>query len=209
MSGIEIFILGLALSMDAFAVTVSNLMCYPQLSRSRQLALPLTFGLFQGLMPVIGFFLGSVAAELVDTFAGPLALLILGFIGGKMIFDSVKTIRAQRASEARYGADSAKQCKNPAKLNAQIFSRSEKELSIPSILMQGVATSLDALIVGVSLFALKVPLFKAVSIITLTTFACCFVGLFIGRRFGTLFGSKAQIAGGVILIAIGIKVCFF
>ena len=199
---IEILILGLALSMDAFAVTVSNLMAYPALSRVRRFMFPVIFGLFQGLMPLIGYFAGSVASDLISTFAGPIALVILGFIGGKMIFDSLKDLRAKKSEDASPQEDSG------APSDEEVPDH-VATISIPTILIQGVATSIDALIVGVTLLALDVNIFEASSLITLTTFACCLVALLIGKRFGTLLGSKAQIIGGLVLIAIGLKACFF
>ena len=198
----EILILGLALSMDAFAVTVSNLMAYPKLPRSRRLLLPLVFGLFQGVMPLIGYFIGSVASDLIDTFAGPIALVILGLIGGKMIFESVREIRSKGKAEASPIESSSDLAKGDTLDSADT-------LSIPAILIQGVATSIDALIVGVSLLALGANVFEASSIIAVTTFACCLVALAIGKRFGILLGDKAQIVGGIVLIVIGIKACFF
>lgn len=198
----EILLLGLALSMDAFAVTISNLMAYPRLSRWRRLALPVVFGLLQGIMPLIGYYVGSIAADIIDTFAGPIALIILSIIGGKMIFESVREIRAPREADAPPPG----LAKNMEKEGKPVPAST---LSLPAILIQGVATSIDALIVGVTLLALGANIFVASSLITLTTFACCLVALFIGRRFGTLLGDKAQIIGGVVLILIGVRACFF
>ncbi len=216
MSIIEILILGLALSMDAFAVTISNLMAHPQLSRSRRLMLPITFGLFQGLMPLVGYFAGTVAADLIDSFAGPIALVILGFIGGKMVFEAVREMLANRkeaassagASSAADGSAGAGAADAGNEANSKAGSTTTT-LSIPAILIQGVATSIDALIVGVTLLALGANIFEASSLIAATTFACCLVALAIGKRFGVLLGDKAQIVGGLVLIAIGIKACFF
>lgn len=198
----EMIILGLALSMDAFAVTLCNLMAYPRLSRARRMLLPIVFGLFQGVMPLVGFFIGSLATNLVNTFAGPIALVILSFIGGRMIYESVKQIRTQRKTEAPPPEISTSMVKEDKPVPAVT-------LSIPAILVQGVATSIDALIVGVSLLAMNASIFEASSIIALTTFACCLVGLIIGKRVGVILGDKAQIIGGAVLILIGIKACFF
>lgn len=192
---IEMVILGLALSMDAFAVTLSNLMAYPTLSRAKRIMLPLTFGLFQGIMPLIGYLIGSLAAGVIDLFAGPIALVLLGFIGGKMIFESVVKIRASKTEE------------DP--LVPYVSEESSSTLSVSAILIQGVATSLDALIVGISLLALGANIALASGIIAVTTCACCILALIIGKGLGRLLGDKAQIIGGIILILIGIKSCFF
>lgn len=186
MSILELVVLGLALSMDAFAVTLSNLIACPQLSRPKKLALPLVFGLFQGLMPLIGYFVGSLATDFIDTFAGPIALILLGFIGGKMIVESIASMRQHKRVEAQ-----------------------QVHLSFPSILLQGIATSIDALIVGVSLLAMGANIALASSLIALTTFVCCLVALVLGKKLGELLGDKAQIIGGVVLVCIGIKACFF
>lgn len=249
MSIVELILLGLALSMDAFAVTLSDLMAYPHLSRTKRILLPVTFGLFQGLMPLIGYFVGSLAADIVDTFAGPLALVLLGFIGGKMVVESVLSLRAgkeeeqppiTKASEESPAAKPA-QAEKPAQAAAnqaqtsaaeEIATYSEQAptaskgvageteapatghkqaatLSLPALLLQGIATSIDALIVGISLLALGANIAIASSIIAVTTGICCVVALVIGKRLGHLLGDKAQIIGGIVLIAIGIKACFF
>ena len=227
MSFIEILILGLALSMDAFAVTISNLMAYPYLSRSRKLALPLTFGVFQGLMLLIGFFAGSLALDFIKAYAGPIALVILTVIGGKMIFDAIRSMRKDRAEKAasfkrstpgrfteealpasKHGVSSssvAGTSEEPAITSSENRSR----LSLVTLLFQGVATSLDALIVGVSLGALGANIFVASPLVGVTTFLVCVIGLIIGKRVGILLGARAEIVGGVILILIGVKVCFF
>ncbi len=88
MTVVEIIMLGLALSMDAFAVTVSNSFVYPKLSRARSLSMPIAFGFFQFLMPVVGFALGQLVSEFITQYAGIITFVILGFIGGKMIWDA-------------------------------------------------------------------------------------------------------------------------
>lgn len=223
MTLIEITLLGLALSMDAFAVTISDLMAYPKLSRARCLALPITFGVFQGLMVLVGYLLGSFAFDYIDAYAGPIALVILGIIGAKMIYEALKDMRANKGrrerEESHTVASLARASNNnltasvgehreakPAKTPEEALA---KTLSLPTILIQGVATSIDALIVGVSLIALEVNIILATPIVALTTFMMCLAGLAIGRRFGVLLGERAQIIGGIVLILIGIKACFF
>ncbi|MDR3308170.1 MAG: manganese efflux pump MntP family protein [Coriobacteriales bacterium] len=192
---LEIAIIGLALSMDAFAVTVSNTCACqaggaaaPPLPRSRLIAMPVVFGAFQGVMPLIGYFAGSFAAQLIDQYAGIVSLVILGFIGGKMVWDGARSLRADTSGSS---------CPNPSML------------TIPALLAQGVATSIDALIIGVSLLAARANIFVASPLIAAITCACCIAALGIGRRFGVLLGDKAQIAGGVVLVLIGLKAFFF
>ncbi|RNL20759.1 hypothetical protein DMP07_04045 [Slackia faecicanis] len=187
MSIVEIVVLGLALAMDAFAVTVSNSFCYKGASRARLFALPVAFGLFQGLMPLICFFLGGIIGDIIETYAGIVTLVILGIIGGNMIKEGVSALR--------HPDDSC--------------SLESERLTAGVILMQSVATSIDAFAVGVSLRAVNVDIALSAVIIALTTCACCFVALALGKRFGNVLGDKAQIVGGVVLVLIGLKAMFF
>ena len=93
MSIVEIVLLGVALSMDAFAVTISNVFCYPNASRARLLALPVAFGVFQAGMPLLGYFLGGVVGDFIETYSGIITLVILGFIGGNMIKEGACALR--------------------------------------------------------------------------------------------------------------------
>ncbi len=191
MSVIEIIVLGFALAMDAFAVTLSNSFCYKGASRARLFALPIAFGVFQGLMPLVGFFLGGIVGDIIgdiiETYAGIVTLVILGIIGGNMIKEGVSALRNPETS----------------------CSLEAERLTAGVILMQSVATSIDAFAVGVSLRAVNVDIAVSATIIALTTCACCFVALALGKRFGGVLGDKAQIVGGVVLVLIGLKAMFF
>ena len=180
MSIVEIVLLGVALSMDAFAVTISNVFCYP---------LPVAFGVFQAGMPLLGYFLGGVVGDFIETYSGIITLVILGFIGGNMIKEGVCALRG--------GGD-----------GKEDVSEDGNALTLKVILVQAVATSIDAFAVGVSLRAVSVAVAPAVSIIGVTTLLCCIVALAIGKRFGHLLGDRAQIVGGVVLVLIGIKAMF-
>ncbi|MDR3315932.1 MAG: manganese efflux pump MntP family protein [Coriobacteriales bacterium] len=184
---LELLIIALALSMDAFAVTVSNACCYPDAPRSRLMLMPVVFGVFQGLMPLLGYIAGSLAAALIDRYAGIIAFVILGIIGGKMVWEGVRALRT------------AKSCGVEAVV---------KKLSLPAILVQGVATSIDAFVVGVSFLALGTSIAVAAPTVAVVTFACCVAALLVGRRFGILLGDKAEIVGGIVLILIGVKALF-
>ena len=179
MSVFEIVILGLALAMDAFAVTISNSFAYPKISRTRSLSMPLTFGFFQFLMPVVGFVLGQLVSDFITQYAGIITFAILGFIGGKMIWDAFHEEEGEEASE--------------------------QTLAMPVLLFQAVATSIDALAVGVSFAALEVNVLTSSGIIGITTALTCIVALIIGKRFGNALGEKATIIGGAVLILIGLK----
>ena len=180
MSVFEIVILGLALAMDAFAVTISNSFAYPKISRTRSLSMPLAFGFFQFLMPVVGFVLGQLVSDFITQYAGIITFAILGFIGGKMIWDAFHEEEGEEASE--------------------------QTLTMPVLLFQAVATSIDALAVGVTFAFLQVSLIPAVSTIGIITFMISVLGVKIGNVFGMKYKSKAEFAGGVILILIGGKI---
>lgn len=179
MSVVEIVILGLALSMDAFAVTISNSFAYPKISRARSFSMPLAFGFFQFLMPVVGFVLGQLVSDFITQYAGIITFVILGFIGGKMIWDAFHEEEGEEASG--------------------------QTLTMPVLLFQAVATSIDALAVGVSFAALEVNVLTSSGIIGITTALTCIVALVIGKRFGNALGEKATIIGGAVLVLIGLK----
>lgn len=170
MSTIELLILGLALSMDAFAVTVSNAFVYRGTDKAHRLLMPVFFGVFQGLMPVIGFYAGSLVGPFIETYAGIITFVILGFIGGKMLWDAFH--------------------EEPE----EVFDKQAK-LTIPVLFFQAIATSIDALAVGVSFAALSLNIASAATLIGLTTALCCIVALIIGRHFGMKLGNKATIIG--------------
>ncbi len=197
MSIIEIVILGVALAMDAFAVTVSNVFCYRGSSRARLFMLPVAFGLFQGLMPLLGFFLGGLVGSIIEQYAGVVTLIILGFIGGNMIKEGVQELREAKAARES-GADDGCGCPPDA----------ASRLTLKVVLVQAVATSIDAFAVGVSLRAASVNIAEAAVVIALTTFLCCLLALVVGKRFGNLLGERAQIVGGIVLVAIGVKALF-
>ncbi len=176
----ELLLLGLGLSMDAVAVSMTNGMTIKRMGIKETLSDALAFGLFQGLMPLIGFLAGSVFAEQISRLGPWIALGVLGFIGAKMLWDGVKK-------------DDEVLC-------------AERRLTLRLLLVQAVATSIDALAVGVGLAALQVHIFLAVSVIAITTFVCSLLAVLIGKQFGDFLGKKAGLLGGCILILIGLKI---
>lgn len=181
--------LGVSLAMDAFAVSITDGMCYSDLSRGKSSAIPITFGVFQAAMPLAGFFLGTLFIKYIDSFDHYVAFGLLLFIGGKMMLDGIKELRSEDNS-----------------LTAKKFHYGE-------VLLQGVATSIDALAVGISMLSMAGitagNVFGFVAIIGVETFIISLVGVIIGKKIGKLFAEKASIAeiiGGIVLIAIGIKV---
>lgn len=182
MDTLTLFILALGLSMDAFAVSVSNSMCFDGLRKKDALLTSFFFGLFQGVMPMIGFWAGRAFSEVINSFDHWIAFVLLAFIGGKMLFDALR------------------EWNEPAQCPV------ERRLSLKLMLVQAIATSIDALAVGVSFAALSVNIWAAAGFIAVTTFVCCVIGHAIGRKAGGLLGNWAQVAGGVVLVGIGAKI---
>lgn len=187
---LEIIVLGVALSADAFAVTISNTFVYASESRSRLMLMPLMFGLFQGLMPVAGYLLGGLAAEVIETYEGVITLVILGLVGGNMIREGVCALRGAGEQDG------------PEEPGAGPVAR---RLTLVTVLAQAIATAIDAFAVGVSLRAQAVSVVVAAPVIALTTFLCCVAALALGRKLGEVLGDRAQVAGGIVLVLIGLK----
>ena len=202
MGVIEILLLGLALSADAFAVTVSNSFAYAHEPRARLALMPVFFGAFQALMPLLGYFLGGLAAELIERYSGIVTMVILGIIGANMVREGVQALRASKAEGTPDASDPAGDS-DPA--DAAAGEKSPKRLTLAILVLQAIATAIDAFAVGVSLRAQDVNLPFAVCVIGLTTFVCCVVALIAGKRLGSLLGDRAEVAGGLVLIGIGIK----
>ncbi len=180
---IQALLLGVGLAMDACAVSMANGLNQPKIKKLNIALVCLSFALFQAMMPTIGYFVGSAFITYIEKFIPWFALIILGFLGGKMIYDNLKNVEGDEGA---------------SKL---------KELTFLLVLIQSFATSIDALSVGLAIsnYRLKDALFTAL-IIAVETFIICLFGFFIGKKFGDKFGKNAEIFGGVILIAIGIEI---
>ncbi len=192
----ELVLLGLALSMDAFAVTISNTFIYQGNSRARNILMPITFGLFQGLMPCVDYILGRLVSDVISQYAGIITFAILGFIGAKMIWDALH-------EEAKMDEESTQEG------SSSNSGHSGQILTLPVLTLQAIATNIDALAVGVSFAALSVNAAFAAGTIALTTALTCGIALVVGRRFGNALGERATIIGGIVLILIGLKSLLF
>lgn len=186
----EVVLLGVALSADAFAVTVSNTFAYPNETAARKALMPLLFGLFQALMPVAGYIAGGIAAELIERYSGIVTLAILGVIGTNMIREGVSALREKDEETSEEAGD-------------------ESRLTVAKLVLQAIATAIDAFAVGVSLRARTVSMFVAAPVIGLTTAALCLVALAVGGRLGKVLGDRAQVAGGIVLVCIGLRAFLF
>lgn len=177
-------LLGVGLAMDAFSVSLANGLNEPQMKKSKITGVAGLFAIFQGLMPLIGWICVHTIVQYFSWFEKLIpwiALILLCYIGGKMLFDSIK--------------------------NKDTATEDVKRVGLTALLIQGVATSIDALSVGFTIadYTLTLALL-AVLIIAIVTFFICFAGILIGKKFGTKLAGKAGILGGVILIFIGLEI---
>ena len=189
MSIYDIVFLGAALSMDAAAVGMANGMAEPGMSRKKMLLIALFYGVFQGGMPLLGYYGSAAFSSLVERIAPWLSFLLLGFLGGKMLLD------AAREEEERY-------------------LRKRGKLGLSALTAQAVATSIDALALGVSFMAqeaagsLAVGVSLCTLIIAATTFLLSLAAVQVGKLAGDKFSGGAQKTGGLVLLLIGIKLLF-
>lgn len=192
--------LGAGLAMDACAVSMSDGLNEPKMKLRKMILIAATFGIFQALMPIIGYFAGHALIEYIGAYIPWIALTLLTILGGKMIFDGVREIVKTKKNAAK----TAEQSEIPAGGEA----KAERKLTIKALAVQAVATSIDALSVGVSIADYTIAnALVAALIIAVVTFGICIAALFIGRKFGDKLGSKAVILGGIILIGIGLEIC--
>ncbi len=189
-----VLLISVGLAMDTFAVSISNSMTKPNLTKWQYFAYPLAFGIFQGLMPLIGYFVGMTFESIVVAVDHWIALVLLSFIGLKMLIESIKQVVSDKKKRGQPDSDEITEQKN------SVFSFGE-------MIVQAIATSIDALAVGIS-FALTISMniFVSVGIIAVITFAISLLGMFIGKKVGGLLGNVAGIFGGLILIGIGLKI---
>ena len=192
---LEILMLGVALATDAFSVTISNTFAFDDHRFSRLMRMPLFFGLFQFGMPLAGYFVGGIAAEVIEKYAGMVSLVILGFIGSNMLYSGYKALKE----------DASEEDEEEAQQDAQ---QGATTLSYGKLVFQAVATAIDAFAVGVSFRAHSVDILVASALFGIITAILCTIALFIGKKLGSLLGDRAEMVGGVVLILIGLKAFF-
>jgi manganese efflux pump family protein len=196
MDVLSIVLIAIGLSMDAFAVSVTNGIIIKDLKMSHALKVALYFGVFQALMPLAGWLAGSQFKDYIVSIDHWIAFGLLAFIGGKMIREAFIEVEeesgnAEGMCEVAISTQGTA-CENPLRMGR--------------LLVLAVATSIDALAVGISFAFLRVSIVWSVVIIGLITFVICFGGVFIGNKFGGLLKKKAEVIGGLILIGIGLKI---
>lgn len=192
---LEILMLGMALATDAFSVTISNTFAFDDHRFSRLMRMPLFFGLFQFGMPLAGYFVGGIAAELIEKYAGIVSLVILGFIGLNMLYSGYKALKE----------DASEEDEEEAQQDAQ---QGAITLSYGKLVFQAVATAIDAFAVGVSFRAHSVDILVASALFGIITVILCTIALFVGKKLGSLLGDRAEMVGGAVLILIGLKAFF-
>jgi len=191
MSILELFVLAIGLSMDAFAVSICKGLSQGRTKIKNMCIVGLWFGGFQALMPLVGYFLGGFFADVVTKYAHWIAFVLLLFIGGKMIAEACRDLVLS-------GGDGQAVCK--------VSEGGEMSMDAKTMFPLAVATSIDALAVGVTFAFLKVSIIPAVSFIGVITFLCSAAGVKIGSIFGSKYKAKAELGGGIILLLIGIKI---
>ncbi|MCD7873337.1 MAG: manganese efflux pump MntP family protein [Clostridiales bacterium] len=179
MGFVEILLIGIGLSMDAFAVSVCKGLKMKKLNLKETAIISIFFGGFQALMPLIGWLLGKQFEKYIINIDHWVAFVLLAFIGGKMIFDSFND--------------------NDNKTDNDV-------LNIRELFLMAVATSIDALAVGITFAFLQTDILSSVLIIGLSTFALSAAGVYIGFKFGSKYKNKAELSGGIILVIIGVKI---
>ena len=175
---IELFLIAVGLSMDAFAVSVCKGLAMPKCTFKKAAIVGLWFGGFQALMPAIGYILGAQFQETIASIEHWIAFILLALIGGNMIHEALDNDEEE----------------------------ADASLDVKTMFLLAVATSIDALAIGITFAFLKVNIIPAVCFIGIVTFIISFAGVKIGNVFGARYKNKAEIVGGVILILLGLKI---
>lgn len=178
----ELFLMGVGLAMDAFAVSICKGLGMSKVNKKQTVVIGLFFGGFQALMPFIGWLLGSRFEQYITSIDHWIAFVLLAFIGGKMI------VEALGAKEE------------------DVVEEYDTPLKIRELFVLAVATSIDALAVGITFAFLKYPIIEAITIIGITTFIISLAGVCVGNFFGSKYKSKAELVGGSILVLLGLRI---
>ena len=179
---IELFLMGIGLAMDAFAVSICKGLAMRRVNRKQAFVIALFFGGFQALMPFIGWVLGIQFEQYITSIDHWIAFILLGYIGGKMIAESVKPEEDEEIAQM------------------------DPPLDIKEMFILAIATSIDALAVGITFAFLDYPIVEAISVIGITTFFVCISGVYVGNFFGNKYKNKAEFAGGLILVLLGVRI---
>ncbi len=184
MNVFDLILIGIALSMDASALTIANCTIYGKnLTKKKEWSMPIAFALFQGIMPLIGYFIGSTFADSIEGFSGYITAGVFFILCAKIVFDIIKE-----------------------KTEIKEVDNNKENYTFLLLFIQGVATSIDALFIGVTLsFELSFSIYIAVLIIAVVTFIIVSIALIFGKYLGKVFGKYAEYVGAVILFALAVK----
>ncbi len=174
----ELVLIAIALAMDSVAVSIASGSKYKNINVFDIFKIALFMGIFQGIMPLIGYFMGNIFASFVDSIDHYIAFVILVYLGYRMI------------QEAREGD----------------FEDEVKDLKNKTLLILAIATSIDALAIGITFSFSDIDIFYAVTLITAITFVLCVIAVYIGKFLGGFLEDKAEYLGGIILIILGVKI---
>lgn len=208
-------LLGAALAMDAFSVSLANGLEDPGMRPGRVCGIAGVFAAFQIALPLIGWVCIYTIAEYFDAFRAWIpwiALALLAFLGGKMLVEGIRDLQQDAVLKDAPNATDAENetgatAEGETGVTAAAGGKSDGKLTVAALLLQGVATSIDALSVGFTIADYTFPLaLLSAAIIGAVTFLLCFLGVHIGKRFGTHLAGRATIVGGLILIGIGIEI---
>ena len=180
---VEFLLLGVGLAMDAFAVSICKGLAMRKVNKKQAVIIALFFGGFQAIMPVIGWLLCKGFQTYIEAFDHWIAFALLAFIGVKMIIETLRE-----------------------KEDDVVIEEMDPPLDMKEMLMLAIATSIDALAVGISLAALDRPIVESAAIIGVVTFVISIIGVYIGNFFGNRYKKRAELTGGIILVLIGVKI---
>lgn len=180
---VEFLLLGVGLAMDAFAVSICKGLAMRKVNKKQAVIIALFFGGFQAIMPVIGWLLCKGFQTYIEAFDHWIAFALLAFIGVKMIIETLRE-----------------------KEDDVVIEEMDPPLDMKEMLMLAIATSIDALAVGISLAALDRPIVESAAIIGVVTFVISIIGVYIGNFFGNRYKKRAEFTGGIILVLIGVKI---
>lgn len=180
---VEFLLLGVGLAMDAFAVSICKGLAMRKVNKKQAVIIALFFGGFQAIMPVIGWLLCKGFQTYIEAFDHWIAFALLAFIGMKMIIETLSE-----------------------KEEDIVVEKMDPPLDMKEMFMLAIATSIDALAVGISLATLDRPIVESATIIGVVTFIISIVGVYIGNFFGNRYKKRAELAGGIILVLIGVKI---
>ena len=180
---VEFLLLGVGLAMDAFAVSICKGLAMRKVNKKQAVIIALFFGGFQAIMPVIGWLLCKGFQTYIEAFDHWIAFALLAFVGVKMIIETLRE-----------------------KEDDVVIEEMDPPLDMKEMLMLAIATSIDALAVGISLAALDRPIVESATIIGVVTFVISIIGVYIGNFFGNRYKKRAELTGGIILVLIGVKI---